>query len=777
MQHHSIKNPNSCLKLSWCAAALAIAFPVMAQEVAPKPGEIQEVVITASKRKESIQSVPMSVDAISGESLQKLNVQQFSDIEKLSPGLVMNEAGGRNQNITLRGISFNPDTGATPTVQVYWNETPMGTSDAFRSMFDIGRIEILRGPQGTLRGVTTPGGAITIATRQPDLHSVEGMLNQTWGSAGQLNTQAAVNVPLIDGKLAMRVAGLYNRSSDGVHNVTNGRDNSDRTRGGRISLLYQATKNLEIQLVHQQVADNKVNYPVNVGAPVAGQGNGPRLTADDRTSVVDGPNDFYNKTKYTSLNVTWSLASHKLSYIGGLQQSTETADRDIDTSNVIPNFSYNQRLGLDSIGRTHEMRFESTDKGFWNYMVGAYYSNVTPQLKLVGDQPYIFPGNYVTPKTTQILVESPPENFTKGSAVFTNHRFELTPYDVVELGARYQWNSSYSNQNITTFGRTSKALPENWANLRSQKATGSASYKHNFSKDIMAYASYAGGYRPGGTTGIGAPAGLDPQYIVFKPESTNSFELGFKSSLLNRRMTFDVDIFQQKMTDYISRAQVRANLAAVPGAPAGPGPGGTYPGATGISINSNADVISQGVEATVKWNILPGWSTNFSASYVNAHYNNALLYCNDSNNDGIPDSLGSYVQPGRQVSVCRSNRPLADAVGTEPGRVNMSFQSEYSREIGELDGFVRTLVRYVPPSYNLENNQHYASFTPVDLYFGVREQNHRWELSIWSQNLFNRSVARPGFNYFVGAAAGGYTANFITKERRKVGVTLRYDFG
>jgi iron complex outermembrane recepter protein len=222
MKEYSRSTYHPTIKLSLCAAALAVAFPAAAQEIPVKPGEIQEVVITASKRKESIQTVAMSVDALTAESLQKLNVQQFADVEKLSPGMQLDSADGRGQSVALRGVTFNPDTGASPTVQIYWNETPISTSDAFRSLFDIGRIEVLRGPQGTLRGQTSPAGAITVATRVPSLTGVEGTINQTWGSHRLWNTQAAVNVPLIEGKLAMRVAGVYNRSEGDVHNVSNG---------------------------------------------------------------------------------------------------------------------------------------------------------------------------------------------------------------------------------------------------------------------------------------------------------------------------------------------------------------------------------------------------------------------------------------------------------------------------------------------------------------------------------------------------------------------------
>jgi len=768
----------SSIKLTVCATALAIAFPVIAQDQPDNSNGITEVIITASKRKESIQSVPMSVDAVTGDTLRKMNVTQFSDVEKLSPGLVLNASDGRGQNVALRGVTFDPDTAASPTVQIYWNETPIGSSDAFRGLFDIGRIEVLRGPQGTLRGQTSPAGAITVATRQPSLNGLEGTVSQTIGARSMWNTQAAVNVPLIEGKLALRVAGLYDRSEDGVHNVVNGRDNSRRARAGRASLLYQPFKELEILLVHQQLSDRSVNYPVAVGEPVPGQAPGPSLEGDDYASVVEGGYDFYNLAKLTSLNATWTAQNHKLSYIGGFQQRRETGDRDIDSTNVIQGYRYAQQVRQKGKQNTHEIRIESTDNPFWNYMVGGYYSKNRNVSQVRQPVNYLFSAPYTPPLFTFLDGFGSPRNFSKSTALFTDHRFELTPNDNFEAGVRVQKNQSYTQQYITVFGSQSSALPDDKAMQDSKRWTGSASYKHTFTKDLMAYVSYAGGYRPGGAA-LFVTSKVDPNILLYKPETSNSFEIGLKSKLLNRKLTLNVDVFQQKLKNYIARANtIWARPSAVVGEPAGPGPGGTYPGDAstgGLNFNTNGDVISRGLEATAIYSIVPNWQAQLSLSYVDAHYNNALLYCNDSNNDGIPDSNGAFVQPGRQVSVCKSNRPLADSLGNEPGRLNMTLQSEYSRAIGNVEAFARGLVRYVPPSYNLERKQDISSFTPVDLFIGVRDPGHKWELSLWSQNLFNRVLVRPGPAYYVGGYAGGYSQVRVT-DQRKYGVTLRYDF-
>lgn len=776
-----MKINTAAFRLTACTAALTLAFPALAQQdTSSKDGGIPEVVVTASKRKESIQSVPMAVDAVTSSTLQKMNIQKFEDVEKLVPGLALSPADGRGQNISLRGVTFDPDTGASPTVQVYWNETPITASNAFRGLFDVGRIEVLRGPQGTLRGQTSPAGSITIGTERPDASAIGGRLVQTFGSRNQRNTQAAVNLPLIENQLAVRVAGLHSYSENGVRNRINGDVNSDRGEGGRISVLYQPTKSLEFLLVHQQLSSHMVNAPIVIGRPFPGQ-PGPELDFDDRTSVVEGHYQFYNKTKLTSLNVGWDLAGHKLSYIGGFQQSKETGDRDGDTQNVIPGYSNQQVVRFTSLQRTHELRFESTGARRWNYMIGAYYSYTDGPAEFVQTFPYAYLAPFTPPLEVTLKGSTAPGSFGKGSALFTDHRFALSDVDRIQFGVRVQKNKSYSQQYLEVFGQKSAALPEDRAHLSSKAWTGSASYSRNFSKDVMAYVSVANAYRAGGTTAFVTAPGIAADLINYRPEKSKSIELGIKSTLMQRRLVLNADVFQQNIKDYISRANtLGVRVGAKPGEGAGPGPGGSYPADVGssVNLNTNGDVISRGIEASAIWSILPTWRAQISASYVDAHYDNAQLYCVDGNNDGMPDIQANFVQPGKQVSTCRSNRRLSDNFGTEAGKFSAVVQSEYSHPIGKVDLFVRGLARYAAPRYNLPNDTRLASFTPVDVYFGVRDPSQDWEISIWAQNVFDRStipLLAQGRSMPDGTL-GGYYQSITPLQERKIGVTARYEF-
>lgn len=766
---------------SVCAFAVTAAFPVLAQEsAADGSGEAVEVIITANKKRESLQMVPSSVDAITAQTIDKLNIQNFQDIEKVSPGLQLNAADGRGQNISLRGVSFDPDTGAGPTVQVYWNETPISTSTAFRGLFDVGQIEVLKGPQGTLRGQTSPAGAITIATRKPDLNFTEGNISQTVGSHRKFNTQIGLNVPLIEGKLALRVAGLYDYGRDGVRNVVNGRENSDMTHGARASLLFKPVDSLEIMLVHQEINNRLVNYHMVVGAPLTAQGQaaGQALTYEDRAAVAEGDADFYNRSKLTSLNVNWDLAGHRLSYIGGYQKTLDIAHRDQDFTAVVAGYTYQQDMEISSSQFTHEIRFESVDNSFWNYMVGAYYSRSTNDLYLTQPQSVFDLGPYQEPIHVPMEGYSRPGGYAKGKALFTNHRFAITENDQIEIGLRYQENESDFQQYINIMGMEIPSVPEDMTYRKTDAVTGSASYRHVFSRDLMTYISYGRGLRPGGITSFVTTQGIDPAFLVYEDETTDALEIGVKSKWLNRRLTFNASLFKQEIKNYIGRANnLYVRVEAQPGEPDGPGPNGGYLFTGNANLNTNGDVESTGLEALVGWSFSANWNAQLSLSYVDAHYVNAVLPCNDSDNDGIADEVhGPYVQPGRQISLCANNDTLPNTDNILPGKFNASLQSEYSRAVGDLELFARGLVRYVPEGYNRVVGQKVPSYTPVDFYLGVRSPNQSWELSFWAQNLFDKTVNRGERYNYVGSVAGGYRS-VITPEERRLGVTLRYNFG
>jgi iron complex outermembrane receptor protein len=167
--------------------AIAASLSATAQTTAASQDQVQtgappvleEVVVTATRRSERLINVPMAVDAISANELQKKQIFDIKDISQLAPGLELDNNTGRNNTATLRGIAFDPDEGTLPTVDIYFNEIQTDAQTVFTSIYDLEQIEVLRGPQGLLRGSTSPAGSITIKTKTPSLTTYDGYIQAT----------------------------------------------------------------------------------------------------------------------------------------------------------------------------------------------------------------------------------------------------------------------------------------------------------------------------------------------------------------------------------------------------------------------------------------------------------------------------------------------------------------------------------------------------------------------------------------------------------------------
>jgi iron complex outermembrane receptor protein len=296
---------------------LAAAMPAAAQEqpqsgaaVAGTPAEAVEaqnttvrnealagdIVVTATRRNERLQDVPVTVTVVSDEQIQKLQIKNFTDIQVLSPGLSFRASGDQGTVTSLRGISSTVTTSAPAAVVIYFNEIPVNDYVAFQGIYDVGQIEVLRGPQGTLRGVAAPVGSITIGTRRPDLTEIGGTGIVTYTNQPNFNGQAAINVPIVNDVLAIRVAGLYDRNENGdIRNPTNGVESRANTKSARASVLFQPIPPLSIFASYQYMRSNSYSLTQVRGTgfvPTAAQPfpagyNGPPIGGRDRLAVQE----------------------------------------------------------------------------------------------------------------------------------------------------------------------------------------------------------------------------------------------------------------------------------------------------------------------------------------------------------------------------------------------------------------------------------------------------------------------------------------------------------
>ncbi len=758
--------------------ALAAAMPVHAQTAPSTPAassagkDTVEVIVTAQKRSERLQDVPKSVDVVQGKKIDELGMRDFQDIQQVTPGVSFTVTESGAPGITMRGVGFDPNSGTQPTVNVYFNETPVDTGTAFRALYDIGQVEVLRGPQGTLRGRTSPSGAVTISTQTPSLHNYEGTFETSISDQGLVNTQIAANFPLIENVLALRIAGLSDddRGAD-AYDPHNGTHDQNRTRSGRATLLFKPFSSLKIQATVQQLNENSMANVIM--ATVPGDTTSPILSATDRIALAYGPYASEYRGTLATLTADWDLGPATLSYIGGYQNIGNDSQHDIAIGGTVPNFDQMQYVHSKSFQSSHELRLASNGNHFWNYLFGVYYddsnaaSNIQqPNFLSFGFNPTVpaVPSPYAV---LNIGISTPGQ--TKDIAFFTDHRFNVTSNDQIEVGVRYQSQKDFRAFNLAISGLalgptpiSQSGIPPEDQHATYDATTGSVSYRHQFSHNLTAYVSWGTSYRPGGamyTTVL-----LPPDLLLYKPEHSTDYEAGFKGSAFDNRLAFTFDVYHQDFKNYQAFT-------------------GTYPDVSSqangvvdqqVAFTFNTDAKINGVEGTITARPIDNLTVGLSGTYNEAKFAGASKApCDDFNGSGVPNETGTPSVPvGMYVAECTLTGSLSSQAPW-----SLSTNGEYSKTFGNNEYFLRALATVYPKRRDPFSGVNYKGYSTVNLYAGTRFLAEQLELSVWAKNLFNSqtiTVQNPeqlDYNTY----STGYAAVELL-NKREVGLTLKATF-
>jgi len=713
----------------------------------------REIIVTASRRAQSLQDVPMSVDVATGQQIQRLNIFDAKDVQQLSPGLELNNNAGRSNTATLRGIQSDPDSGSGAVVDFYFNEVPVDIQTAFTAIYDIDQIEVLRGPQGALRGRTSPAGAITLRTRRPDLNKVTGYAQATGTDDAALNLQGGISTPISPGKLALRVSGLYDRTPlNGIRNFVNGQESEGKTESVRASLAFRPIEELTINLTYQYLnARNRqlaqyVSTGTNPDLPGDGElGNRPILGVSDYGSIDEGDRFYRNRTHLVTLNADWDLGSVVLQATGGLQRTVLNQFSEIDTGNILQNFTNEQHVRVPYPIEMGEVRLLSDNPGgFFNWTVGAYYykqgGNVTVHQKAVTyirDAVFpVAPGVFIPVaqfdfqdiRDVDVLI---PVN-SRTWALSGSTRFQLTEKLRFEAAARYSNIRSVQTQIVRV---TPEPFPgfnpfTRSAARKVDPITGGANLTYEPSRDLTLYAAYGRSFRSG-TSAVAGPRFVSEDLLQTPDEKSDSFELGAKTSFMDRRLSLNVAAFYQKYNSFITRLGAFYDEGTTSAAPDGVVNGSDF-------FNYGGDVKVKGVEATFAGRPTDNWDFSISGAYTKARFDNALLPCNDFNGDGIPDSVAQTqtlppkITGSGNVSYCKSNdRP------TNVPDFSLTANSEYRFNAGVIEPFVRGLVNY-RPGLTTPSGYRYRARTLLNLFAGVRGVGGGWELYGFVKNALNQ---------------------------------------
>lgn len=784
-------------------ATISLVPAVMAQEDTSAPADatmelgLGEIVVTATRRAESLQDVPMSIDVATGEQIQKLNMFDFKDVQQLAPGLQLTNDTGRGNKASLRGIGHDPDSGANPTVDVYFNEFSIDAQVAFSAIYDIGQIEVLRGPQGTLRGRTAPAGAIILNTRRANLAEPEGYMQGTVTDRDGLNLQGGVSIPVVPDVFAVRIAALVDQNDGNqVKNVSRGDSSRNTTESVRFSATYEPNPDFSVHFTYQYLhGDNRQYYQVigagNQPSLLDPARSGPAADINDRIATSEGLMRYRKRSHLATLAADWTLGTHTLSLITGYQDSRLRQQTDFDFANAVPGYISEQHVTTPYRTMSAELRLASDFDGAFNYTVGTFlYRQKTPVFveqqsdQFFGTEATPFPAsmNLIAPINTEVGIPG----LNKIYAGFVSGRVDITDSLKLEAGVRYtilntkqQSYLSVSSPGNAAIGMAPSVIldefptiPDEHATRKNKPLTGGASLTYQVTDDVTTYLSYGRSYR-GRTVTSGLLRPLDPSITVTKAETSDAVEFGFKSSLADRRISVNAALFYQKFNNFLSRTPNQIVYAS--------GRDGNVDGRLPFNFNGDAEV--KGVEGQINGRLLDQWDFSLSASYTDAKFKNALAPCNDYNGDGTPDEIGAPRVPlGQQVGYCTLNGRIS-----ETPKFNLSLTSEYRFEVGAYEPFIRGLFTYKPGFRSEQAQFDYKSQSMLNLFVGVRDDERRWELTAFARNLLNQQritnisvgTFQQGTTLFTGEAGApfdsGYRLVNVTNPR-EFGLTLQFNF-
>jgi iron complex outermembrane receptor protein len=681
--------------------------------------QLDEVVVTAQKREEQVQQVPASISTLSAKQVQAYGLQNLKDITAVVPNLY--SAGpGDNRNVTgLRGIAT---TSYDPAVVTYIDGVNQFSLDTYiPQLFDVERIEVLRGPQGTLYGRNALGGVINVITKQPT-NETSGFAELDFGNYGEQKYSLAISTPLIKDKLFLGVAGVYSAFNGFYTNVFNNtKFDKQHFFLGNYYLKFLASERFTLTL-NVKNYENRNNGPFQLSdSPQDALAHPFQVDQNATTEMIDNTINASLSANYAGSNFNFSSVS---SYQDNYRYYKTPIDGDfspLDAVSIINNYGpawNNVKVG------TQEFRFSSpassTSPFKWNAGLYGFYRYAPTET-----------GTHFGADAA--AVGSPQTDFTSisintehnyGGAAYGQLTYNVSPQLDVTAGLRY--DAEHQKEEIK-----GEYQPDGGDAIVTQADTsGTANFSAFTPKVALAYhvtennnlfASYSRGFRTGGLSQLGSDPSQPPLY-AYKPEYSDNYEAGTKNYFFDKKLRANVSVFYT----LVNNAQVPTLI--LPAA---------------ITVTQNAGKLnSKGIEAELAATLLKGLDIDYNFGYTHARYTDL----NVANNGEVLDLKGNH-----QVYTPDVTSMLALQYGYQAAEnVRLIARGEW---------------RYLGDEYfDLANQIEQKAYSIFNARIGVTTK--RFDIFLWGNNLANKHYIDYAYDF--GAAHLGNPKTY--------GISLRAGF-
>jgi iron complex outermembrane receptor protein len=712
-----------------CYAATAVglltlsASPAEAQTGSQTGATVGELVVTAQHREERLRDVPLSITAATGATLEKAGVTNSADLQKVTPGFMIYMYGGAPQPV-IRGISSggagagDSRTGAGYVDGVYQSTEASQLFD----LPDIERVEILKGPQGTLFGRNAAGGAVKVITKSPSF-TPTGALSASYGSFNDVLVKGFVSGPIVSDTLAGSLAAFYEKNDGWIHDVV-----ANKRTGGldsyifRAKLLFKPTDDLKFTLTGYNLRrKNAASFAGN-----ALNGNTAVRTLSPTTLIVTNPRDSAVNTPVgngvrgygVDLNAEYDTALGQLTSVTAYQDGHFyiRADADYTTAGIA---FYDQNEPFKAF--SEEVNFASRKFGRVSFTLGAFY-NKSKEIYAplaIKAKPELAP-----------LISVYADARTEATAVFGEGYVDVTDHLQLIAGVRY------SSEKKTTYAAFNNPNPPLFGKKTFKATTPRVSVKYAFNDYSNVYFTYSKGFKSGVFNPTGSPAPLEPEHVT-------AYEVGFKG-----RVTPQIELTAALFDYDYKNLQIQV----------------VQSGFTGNGTQNAALAKIKGFEGDAVWTPAQDFTLRAGVSILDAKYGSfpaAVV--------NVPILLASGA-----ICNCGNRETTLDISGNRIVRTpkwTANLTGEYSHEfpIGTVSASATVFTsgkwwsditnRFGQPAYTTLDGQ--IGWSPVN--------NPRWKLSVWGKNLTNKTYF---YSFFGTTTADGVSY----AAPRSGGVRIDYAF-
>lgn len=689
------------------AAMTAAAGPAMAQDAAASDAAAEssgtEIIVTAQKRAQNLQDVPISMEVVGGEKLADFAAVDFKAVQNYVPNVFVQQTNG-NDTIYIRGFGSPPQNFSfDQAVSVYMDGIYAGKMrQALNPFFDVARVEVMRGPQGALYGKNTPAGAVSVVSAGPT-STFEGGATATYNfDLKGYDLTGYVSGPVTD-TLSMRVAARLQNQEGYIKNIGTGRDDPrNKLALIRVSALWEPSDSFDMTAKLEMSNSQRIGG-LGVSSPVTTEQQ-PKLTRYTEEYPL-GREGYLNRSVLGSVVANLKVGTHTLTSITGYSwfngSVTNYFDQETPTGAIVEN-SVGNKYPENFRQFSQEVRLLSPTGGVLEYVVGAYYDtakyNVDPFL-------------YYNVQAFNIVSLNQTYFHQNSRTLSAFGQATLRPFDGLRLIGSLRYTNTHKDATFSgklLAGQIFRALTSAQGKLSEGLVDPSITAQYDVSRNLMVYAVYGRGSKSGGF--VSNTLGTTDATFVYKPERSRNWEAGIKSTLLDGRATFNLSVYNTKFT----------NLQT----------SGYDPDTSSYITKNAASATAKGIEGSVRIAPSKYFDITASAAYQDIKYDSYPNAPCLAGMTGTTCDLSGYRLP--YTSKFTGNVSVH-------GRVDISdYKFDGTAVLGGRSGFFDSDDQ--SPLYGHQNG-----YAKLDLRIQFAPQDDRWHIALIGKNLTDKLTTGSAF--------------------------------